>query len=372
MITVYLVDYLGVHCGMHYYLEAFKKILSNIPNVEPVILSNYSEKRGAPPFFYNQYNGNLVNKGLSFLRNVWKLKRFIRNNQNGVYIYLTYGNRIDIPFINIVSKAKNYLVDIHEAIAQDVDSDIKLRKKFQMVYKNRVKGVISHSSRTDLFLGEYGFGGISFEVPHFKYVFPKYYTISNIPFEILNAPERDRLNLLFFGNLNESKGVDVLMESINILPMHIADRINLIIAGKDFDGTIDKVQIQDGKHVKIFKRHISDDELRFLYQNVDFIMLPYRKTSQSGILEMAFYFKKPIIASDIPYFRNMLSKFPSFGLIAGNTSRSFSDTIEKVVFFGQNNSYFIQQDWDRYNNRIEINKFVHDFSDWVNKVFGNK
>ena len=59
----------------------------------------------------------------------------------------------------------------------------------------------------------------------------------------------------------------------------------------------------------------------YLYEHTDYVALPYRKTSQSGILEMAFYFRKPILASDVPYFRRMLTEFPSFGILSGKMSR---------------------------------------------------
>jgi glycosyltransferase involved in cell wall biosynthesis len=41
---------------------------------------------------------------------------------------------------------------------------------------------------------------------------------------------------LFFGNVNESKGIDILLKAFNILPASVAEKSNIIIAGKDFDG----------------------------------------------------------------------------------------------------------------------------------------
>lgn len=366
MRVVYLTDYIGVHCGMHYYLEAFKEVLLKVPDIKVVVLSNYCDREGEDSFFLNQYKGNVIYKVYALLRNVLKFRKFVRQHKNDIFIYLTYGNCIDIPFIKIVSKVPDHLIDIHEAIAQDVDSNRNLKRQFKSLYMSCVKRVISHSSRTDDFLKEYEFEGKKFEVPHFKYVFQKDYDKTLIPSEMLDAPDISRVNLLFFGNINESKGIDVLLESVNILPLDIADKVNIIIAGKDFDGLIDKVKINEDRRVKIFKRHISDGELIFLYQSADYILLPYRKTSQSGILEMAFYFKKPIIASDIPYFRKTLSLFPSFGLIAGNSPKSFANVIERIVSNVDVRHYFTQEDYDRYSNRIEINRFVNDISEWIN------
>ena len=39
---VYLVDYIGMHCGMHYYNDAFCRVLSAVPGLDVSVLSNYA------------------------------------------------------------------------------------------------------------------------------------------------------------------------------------------------------------------------------------------------------------------------------------------------------------------------------------------
>lgn len=365
MINIYIVDYIGVHCGMHYYLDAFKKVLFSIPNTDIRILSNFSDIGNKKAFFINQYKGTKINKGFSLLLNLLKLYRFINKNRNAIYIYLTYGNSIDLLFMKIIAKAPHHLIDIHEAIAQDIDSNVVLKAKFKKLYKYRIKSVISHSKRTDDFLSEYGYKQKRLSVPHFRYIFPKEYNIASIPNEIQKATDSRKINLLFFGNLNKSKGIDILIEAINQLDDNTADSINIIIAGKDFDGAIDRVALKPNRHVKVFRRHISDDELRFLYHSVDYLLLPYRKTSQSGILEMAFYFKRPIIASNVPYFRKILCEFPSFGVLAGNTSKSYAIALTNIINQYDQNHFFTEKDYARYENRTEIQTFITDFTKWI-------
>lgn len=367
MPTCHLVDYLGVHCGMHYYLEAFKRVLSSIPEMQVRILSNYSDDE-EPPFFKNQYKGNVVCKGSALISNLLRLRRFAARHKDDLFIYLTYGNSIDLYFMQALSKADNVLIDIHEAIAQNVDSNERLKRRFKDYYRNPECKVISHSSRTDDFLKEYGFTGRRFSVPHFKYVFPKDFDASALSHDISEAPDASRVNLLFFGNLNESKGVDILMEAINRLPEDVATKANFIIAGKDFDGAVHRVAPAEGRSVCIFPRHITDDELRFLYQNVDYLCLPYRKTSQSGILEMAFYFKRPIIASDVTYFRNTLKEFPSFGMLSGNDAASYSESIAKAIENHRSSRYFTDSDYARYENRREIRQFIERIKDWASSL----
>lgn len=365
MFKIYIVDYLGVHCGMHYYLEAFKRVVSQLPECDVTILSNYSDKDSLKPFFINQYKGNKVRKGLSLLINMQRLRMFIREHRDDVFIYLTYGNWIDELFIKIIARCPNHLIDIHEAIAQNVDSNESLKRKFKDLYSNRISAVISHSSRTDDFLKEYGYCAKKFNVPHFKYVFPKNYDAEVISEDIKRALASDKIKILFFGNLSEAKGVDILLSSLNMIDDSLLKNLKVIIAGKDFDGTVHRVKPKDGVDLCLFARHISDDELVCLYQSVDYLALPYRKTSQSGILEMAFYFKKPIIASNVTYFRKTLEEFPSFGVLSGNSPDKYAKTLSEITKNHSTAVYFSDADYARYENRKEISQFKKELSEWL-------
>ncbi|MDE7420916.1 MAG: glycosyltransferase family 4 protein [Muribaculaceae bacterium] len=360
---IYLVDFIGVHCGMHYYLDAFKQVLESIDGVKVGIVSNFTDSEEAPVLL-NHYKGNKINKAFLALRNLLRLNRFIRRHKKDKFIYLTYGNILDTYFLPIISKAPYHCVDIHEALAQNEDSNIKLRNKLAKIYSSKIKHVISHSSRTDDYLMQFGFSGQKFEVPHFRYIFPRNYDLNSIPEEMKSAISMDRINILFFGNITREKGIDVLLDAVNNLSEKDADRINVIVAGKDIDGVYKNVRIKPDRSIHFFTRHISDEELRFLYDNVNFLALPYRTTSQSGILEMAFHFKKPIIASNIPYFRKMLTEFPSFGILDGNSSKDFSAAIREVLQRNQT-SFFKDDEYDRYQNRKETEDFKKEFKKWL-------
>lgn len=360
---IYLVDFIGVHCGMHYYLDAFKRILESVEGVEVGIVSNYSIDE-EPAILLNQYKGNKLNKAVRAGRNLFRLNRFINQHKDDRFIYLTYGNILDPYYLRVISKAPYHCVDIHEALAQNEDSNLKLRAKLANIYSTRIKNVISHSSRTDDYLMQFGFEGDKYEVPHFKYVFTRDYNPDSIPQEMHDAISKERINILFFGNITREKGIDILLDAVNNLSDKDASRINVIVAGKDIDGVYKRVKLKPDRKVSFFTRHISDDELRFLYDNVDFLALPYRKTSQSGILEMAFYFKKPIIASDIPYFRKMLTEFPSFGLLDGNSSKDYSAALHEILK-RKPSDFFKEDDYARYENRKEVDEFKQHFREWL-------
>ncbi len=365
IMNIYIVDYLGVHSGMHYYHEAFKKNLANIPEATVSILSNYPGVPNGIPFFVNQYQGTKIRKIMGLLRNLMRLLRFARSHRADCFIYLTYGNGIDLPFMQIIAKAPNHVIDIHEAIAQNIDSNRRLLSQFRRLYATRIRAVIVHSQRTDDFLDQYGYKGLRFHVPHFKYCFQKRYYRSLLSPEILGARDEKRLNVLFFGNLSYDKGIDLLIETVNSLSEATCKKLNIIVAGKDFDGAVQRHAMVHPEIFHLFLRHIEDDELVWLYEHTDYVILPYRKTSQSGILEMAFYFRKPILASDIPYFRKMLTEFPSFGLLMGNGTTAYATTLEEIAEQHGAKAYFSDADYNRYTHRREIHDFVAEFAEWI-------
>ncbi len=119
MKTIYLVDYIGNHCGMHYYLQAFKDTLQQIDNIEVSILSNYTTN-GTKPFFLNQYEGNSINKVFSLIKNFYRLRQFIGLHPNDTIVYLTYGNIIDIPFIKLTCIVKYCFIALFPHIGDDI------------------------------------------------------------------------------------------------------------------------------------------------------------------------------------------------------------------------------------------------------------
>ncbi|MDE5813592.1 MAG: glycosyltransferase family 4 protein [Muribaculaceae bacterium] len=360
---IFLVDFIGVHSGMHYYLDAFKQILESIEGVKVGIVSNFSDC-DEKPVLLNQYKGNKLKKMTSAARNLWRLDRFISKHKEDKFIYLSYGNILDPYFLRIISKAPSHCIDIHEALAQNEYSNHGLREKLANVYSHRIKNVICHSTRVDDYLMQFGYNGAKFEVPHFRYVFPREYDHRSIPEDMVKAIDKDKVNILFFGNISKEKGIDILLDAVNNLSEADASKVNVIVAGKDIDGVYKRVSMKPNRSISLFIRHITDDELRFLYDNVDFLALPYRTTFQSGILEMAFYFKKPIIASDIPYFRKMLAEFPSFGYLDGNSSKDFSYAIHEILK-RDHSDFFNEGDYSRYENRKEVNDFKENFKEWL-------
>jgi glycosyltransferase involved in cell wall biosynthesis len=107
-----------------------------------------------------------------------------------------------------------------------------------------------------------------------------------------------RLNVLFFGRVWPYKGLDRLVEAMNVL----ADtRPGLILTiageGQDLDTYLKAVRGPLG--VRVLNRYVDHDEVAALFGEADVVCLPYLEASQSGVHALACGLGVPVVASAV-------------------------------------------------------------------------
>ncbi len=122
-------------------------------------------------------------------------------------------------------------------------------------------------------------------------------------------PGDGRTRFLFFGHIRPYKGVDILLKAVAALDEEARKKCLFIIRGKqypkldptDYAALIKQYGISDC--VDFSDQRVSDAEIPALMGNADIALFPYRNIYGSGALLMAYTFGLPVIASDIPPFR---------------------------------------------------------------------
>jgi glycosyltransferase involved in cell wall biosynthesis len=149
----------------------------------------------------------------------------------------------------------------------------------------------------------------------YKYLIKKYSNISEkfyfIPFGILDiynefkSKNTDIISsdVLFFGRISPYKGIEYLIEAIKKLKTE-GVTLNTIIAGPGYV----YFQTEDlGKFgIKLINRYIKNEELVSLIENTKVVVCPYRDATQSGVVMTAFSFNKPVVASDVGSFSEVI------------------------------------------------------------------
>ncbi|PPD54713.1 MAG: glycosyl transferase [Methylotenera sp.] len=117
--------------------------------------------------------------------------------------------------------------------------------------------------------------------------------------------------ILFFGQIKEVKGLDVLIEAVG-KNLKELEPVTLVIAGKVWKDSFSKYQVLIDQHninniCSLHIRYIPDDELSAFYSAADIIVLPYHRIYQSGVLLMAMSFGVPVLASDLLGMREIVT-----------------------------------------------------------------
>lgn len=138
--------------------------------------------------------------------------------------------------------------------------------------------------------------------------------------------------IIMFGYQNHYKGTDLLIEALKKLPDQYRNKTAVTIIGKTDSNLYEKYQDEcDKLNIKWINRFVSDEELYNAIGASDLILLPYRRISQSGVLLLSLSYKKPILTSDLPSFKETLEGYPDGYFFKSEDSTSLSHILQKYL-----------------------------------------
>lgn len=134
--------------------------------------------------------------------------------------------------------------------------------------------------------------------------------------------------IIMYGNNLPYKGADILLDSIHLLPMKVKESVMIEIVGATKPEYYEQLKTKAvGLNVHFIPSFIPDKQLYQLIEQSDYIALPYRRISQSGVLLLALYFKKPLLVADLPSFKETLQGFTDDMFFEANNAESLSKLI---------------------------------------------
>lgn len=121
---------------------------------------------------------------------------------------------------------------------------------------------------------------------------------------------KKNFNVLFFGLIKDSKGLDILLDAVSKTKMEIPN-IKLHIYGKVWKSNnqkyVDKIEmLKIEKFVKTRFEFIDDKDIPFVFQHSDLVVLPYKVIYQSGVLLFSMTYRKAVLVSDLPPFLEVI------------------------------------------------------------------
>ncbi len=116
------------------------------------------------------------------------------------------------------------------------------------------------------------------------------------------------------GRLREYKGLDLACA----IAEQLAGRVQTVIGGlphPEFDVSFLREAAASIPGLRFIERTLTDAEVADITGASDAVLLPYRQITGSGALLMALGMGRGVVASDLPYFREILGDEPDAGVV---------------------------------------------------------
>jgi glycosyltransferase involved in cell wall biosynthesis len=146
--------------------------------------------------------------------------------------------------------------------------------------------------------------------------------------------EEDSLVLLFFGYVRKYKGLDILIEAFPKI-LSANPKAKLQIVGEFYDNPseyfelIRKLKIED--KVKTINQFVSNEDVAKYYQIADVVILPYRSATQSGILNVAYGFYKPVIVTNVGGLAEFVDEGKTGFVVKPNSPEAIAEGVQKFL-----------------------------------------
>jgi glycosyltransferase involved in cell wall biosynthesis len=172
--------------------------------------------------------------------------------------------------------------------------------------------------------------------------------------KIFGFDENSKL-LLFFGYIRKYKGLDLLIDALAEL-IKKDNSYKLLAAGEFYDdekfyrGKVQSLKLDD--HVKLLNEFIPNEEVAKYFEPSDLVVLPYRSATQSGILNLAYGFLKPVLVTNVGGLAEFVDDGKTGYVIKPDSK---VDLVEGIInFFAQRQKIKFEEN---IKNRITQNAF---------------
>lgn len=168
--------------------------------------------------------------------------------------------------------------------------------------------------------------------------------VSIVPHGVLEYPEPERetdttdtseQRILFFGTIKPYKGVDTLLRAFAELPESRRSETTLSIVGKPQMPMEPLRELQAeldiGGSVEWDLRFVPDTEIPSVFSSADLVVFPYREIDQSGALMSALPFGKPIVATNVGGFSEVLTDGEHGFLADPEDHEQLAEAMERVL-----------------------------------------
>ena len=172
----------------------------------------------------------------------------------------------------------------------------------------------------------------------------------------------DEKVILFFGYIRAYKGLDILIDAMPEILKQV--NLKLVVVGEAYeDEQKYKKQISDlglVDNIILNTDYVPNDEVGKYFSAADIVVLPYKSATQSGIVQIAYNFDKPVIATDVGGLSEVVLNDKTGFIVEPDNPKKIAEAV--IKFYSDNREKdFVDNvkaekqkySWDRMVENIE-------------------
>ena len=161
-----------------------------------------------------------------------------------------------------------------------------------------------------------------------------------LPKQIKKSEARKKLGwnlndkiILFYGLIRNYKGLDILIKSLAEKPINNTNT-RLAIIGEFYE-SIEKYKKMIGQlnlknKIYLISNYADEKSTNFYFSGSDIVALTYKTASQSGVIPLAYHYRKPILVSDLVGLKDPIIKDKS-GEVSSHNPKEISAKLNQML-----------------------------------------
>ena len=151
-----------------------------------------------------------------------------------------------------------------------------------------------------------------------------------VPKELHEEYHGNGKKLLFFGRIDQYKGLEVLLDALPTVVNKHPDVMLSIVGNGSISHYQDRIQ-KCKDNLEIHNRWIKDEEVSGYVNSCDIVVLPYTHATQSGVIPLAYAFSKPVVATRVGCLDEQVLEGKTGIMCDGGDSKSLAEAIISLL-----------------------------------------
>lgn len=195
--------------------------------------------------------------------------------------------------------------------------DRKIARNIHIKYSD---ALIVHGNIAKSILERSGVAKNVFVIPHGDYSFFTKMTKQKY--------KEEKGNILFFGMIEVYKGLQYLIQAEPRIAKSISN-FKIVIAGSGHFK--ERKDIEKSPHFELHNHYIDVNDVGEFFQRASVVVLPYVEGTQTGIIPIAYAFKKPVIVTNVGSIPEVVDDGVTGFIVPPKDSDALADAIVTIL-----------------------------------------